>query len=227
MSLFRRRRELEEPPVVEAPVTSASAARTTELLPSAEAHTDDLSRPAAGRLYNPYAELPAPFDINQLPGLYQLPDAPEHLFGEEALNKRRSWSENLTYYTGSGYLTGAIAGGGYGIVEGWRAKPESGVDTTKLRINRLLNSAGQRGRTAGNALGTLGLFYSSSESFISYLRGTDDWLNSLGAGLASGAVYKASAGPRTAAVAAAAGGLASAALLAGKQVTKRYAHQFM
>lgn len=35
---------------------------------------------------------------------------PEFLFSEEALVHKRSWSENLTYYTGMGYLAGGRAG---------------------------------------------------------------------------------------------------------------------
>lgn len=35
---------------------------------------------------------------------------PEFLFSEEALVHKRSWSENLTYYTGVGYLAGGRAG---------------------------------------------------------------------------------------------------------------------
>lgn len=37
---------------------------------------------------------------------YKLPQQPEFLFSEEAAVHRRSWSENLTFYTGSGYLSG-------------------------------------------------------------------------------------------------------------------------
>ena len=38
--------------------------------------------------------------------MYRLPKQPEFLFSEEAAVHRRSLSENLTFYTGSGYLTG-------------------------------------------------------------------------------------------------------------------------
>ena len=41
--------------------------------------------------------------------VYRLPKQPEFLFSEEAAVHRRSLSENLTFYTGSGYLTGAVA----------------------------------------------------------------------------------------------------------------------
>ena len=38
---------------------------------------------------------------------HHAPLQPEFLFSEEALVHKRSWSENLTYYTGVGYLAGA------------------------------------------------------------------------------------------------------------------------
>jgi hypothetical protein len=39
---------------------------------------------------------------------FKLPKQPEFLFSEEAAVKRRSWSENLTYYTGVGYGIGEL-----------------------------------------------------------------------------------------------------------------------
>jgi hypothetical protein len=55
------------------------------------------------RLYNPYEGL------NTLGGrgvAFQLPEGPEFVFQEEAAAKRRSWGENLQFYTGVGYLGG-------------------------------------------------------------------------------------------------------------------------
>jgi hypothetical protein len=39
--------------------------------------------------------------------VFQLPEGPEFVFQEEAVTKRRGWSENLQFYTGVGYLGGA------------------------------------------------------------------------------------------------------------------------
>ena len=60
----------------------------------------------SGRLYNPYEGLNTAVDPRVLRSAYKLPNQPEFLFSEEATVHRRSWSENLTYYTGTGYLTG-------------------------------------------------------------------------------------------------------------------------
>ena len=62
--------------------------------------------------YNPYTGLGGPFDPNMSKALYSLSDSPEFLFDEERSMKRRSWSENLTFLTGVGYLGGTLAGGG-------------------------------------------------------------------------------------------------------------------
>ena len=58
------------------------------------------------RLYNPYEGIGAAVD-GRKGTAFRLPSQPEFLFSEEAAVHHRSWSENLTYYTGSGYLTGA------------------------------------------------------------------------------------------------------------------------
>ena len=64
---------------------------------------------------------------------------------------------------------GALLGGGQGLVAATKVKPDIGPDTARLRLNRLLNMSGTRGRTAGNALGVLGLFYAAMESGFGYM----------------------------------------------------------
>lgn len=167
------------------------------------------------RLYHPYQHLDVP--INKL---YNLPTSPEHLFPEEAARTHRSWGDNLQYYTGTGYLSGAIIGGAKGTLEGLRAA-ESG-DSLKLRLNRVLNSGGQGGRRLGNSLGVLGLIFAGLESAMIHFRGRDDLVNSAVAGLGTGALYRAAAGPRSAAIAGAIGGIAAAAAVVGKQALKRH-----
>ncbi|XP_072987960.1 mitochondrial import inner membrane translocase subunit TIM23-2-like [Typha latifolia] len=159
-------------------------------------------------LYDPYRRL------------YDLPTSPEFLFQEESLAQRRSWGENLTYYTGVGYLCGAVSGAGIGLRRAACAA-EPG-DTLKIRVNRVLNSSGQDGRRIGNRVGVIGLLYAGMESGMVSFRSKDDWINSVVAGLGTGAIYRAASGPRSAAVAGAIGGLMVGAVVAGKQVMKRY-----
>ncbi|BAS90536.1 Os04g0566700 [Oryza sativa Japonica Group] len=47
--------------------------------------------------------------------LYDLPTSPEFLFHEEALRSRRTCGEDLTFYTGCGYLVGRAAGAAAGL----------------------------------------------------------------------------------------------------------------
>ncbi|CAH1425447.1 unnamed protein product [Lactuca virosa] len=167
------------------------------------------------RLYNPYQDLRVPAQT-----LYKLPTSPEYLFQEESIAQRRSWGENLTYYTGIGYLSGAVVGAGKGLVEGVKAS-EAG-DTMKLRVNRILNASGHAGRTIGNRAGVIGLLYAGMESGMVKARDADDIINSVVAGLATGALYKAAAGPRSAAVAGAIGGIAVGLAVTGKQISKGF-----
>ncbi|KAL5579433.1 hypothetical protein UlMin_011875 [Ulmus minor] len=172
----------------------------------------DSSKP---RLYNPYQDLQAP-----IRNLYQLPTSPEFLFVEEARRQHRSWGENLTFYTGCAYLTGAVGGAGTGLVSGVKSF-ESG-DTLKLRVNRILNSSGHSGRVWGNRLGVIGLLYAGLESGMVSLRDTDDAWNSVAAGLGTGALYRAARGVRSAAVAGAVGGVLVGVAVTAKQAVKRY-----
>ncbi|WOK99009.1 mitochondrial import inner membrane translocase subunit TIM23-1-like [Canna indica] len=167
------------------------------------------------RLYNPYHDVQIPYRT-----LYDLPTSPEFLFQEESLAQRRSWGENLTYYTGISYLAGAAAGASVGLRRAvLSAEPG---DTMKIRVNRVLNSCGQDGRRISNRVGIVSLMYAGLESGMVAARDTDDWVNSVVAGLGTGALFKAANGPRSAAVAGAIGGLLVGAAVAGKQVMKRY-----
>ena len=82
----------------------------------------DLPKVMPGGGYNPYSGLGGPFDQNMSKAIYSLSDTPEFLFDEERSMHRRSWSENLTFLTGVGYLGGIIAGGGLGIYTGLQVR---------------------------------------------------------------------------------------------------------
>ncbi|CAI9753744.1 unnamed protein product [Fraxinus pennsylvanica] len=167
------------------------------------------------RLYNPYQDLQVPTKM-----LYKLPTSPEFLFPEESRAQRRSWGENLTYYTGIGYLAGSSAGAAKGFKSG--IKSIEATDTMKLRINRILNGSGHTGRQIGNRCGIIGLLYAGLESGVVHFRDSDDVISSLVAGLGTGVLYKAASGPRSAAVGGAIGGVLVGLAIAGKQALKRY-----
>lgn len=70
-------------------------------------------------------------------------------------------------------------------MEAIRTPPsDAALNTTRLRLNRLLNLSGKGGRAAGHTLGVLGLFFSSAESLIGYFNdpAVPDAVNSVAAG---------------------------------------------
>lgn len=83
----------------------------SEAVPAAAGSLDGDSEEAV-RFYNPYEGLSRALDSRgSIKGTYKLPQHPEFLFSEEATVHRRSWTENLTYYTGTGYLSGEVSPG--------------------------------------------------------------------------------------------------------------------
>ncbi|KAK3007449.1 hypothetical protein RJ639_014996 [Escallonia herrerae] len=163
---------------------------------------------------------PVPGPPRPDPNPLQAPHLPRIPFPRRVRRPAPILGENLTYYTGIGYLSGSVAGAGKGLVEGIKAS-EPG-DTLKLRVNRVLNASGHAGRRLGNRAGVIGLLYAGMESGMVALRDTDDVINSVAAGLGTGAAYRAAAGVRSAAVAGAIGGVVVGLAVAGKQAVKRY-----
>lgn len=99
-------------------------------------------------MYNPYAGLQ---HINTRGAQsFRVAREPEFVFQEEAAVRRRGFGENLGFYTGSGYLGGAVVGGALGLARGvTQSSTQPALQTRRLLINRLLNSSGQTGRLAG------------------------------------------------------------------------------
>jgi import inner membrane translocase subunit TIM23 len=235
MSRFWRR---EEPGVAAAPppVSAAPSSAAFDATVSGKALADsDAFRPpsdmlaagpgASGRMYSPYAGLAGTFDPQISRALMELPDAPEFVFSEEATVHRRTWSENLTYVTGVAYVAGALAGGAYGAAQGARMPlPAAAGELSKLRLNRVLNAGGKAGRNLGNATGVAGLLYSTLDSLSGHLRGEYDSWNTLLAGAGTGALYKAPAGPRAAAVWGAGGAILGAGAVLANAAVERALH---
>jgi import inner membrane translocase subunit TIM23 len=206
----------------------ASSSSSGAFSPTSDFSSPSFSDEADSRFYNPYAGIQAALDKRDVKQGFKLPSSPEFLFSEESVVQRRSWSENLTYYTGAGYLTGAFAGGGVGVYKvlgpgslGDGAKSTVGAASSqsnlsqRMRVNQVLNSSGKLGRSAGNALGVLGLVFSSSESFYLYLndRILPEDLMTVAAGATTGAMYRSVRGPRQALAAGAVGGIFASVLL--------------
>ncbi|KAF0924775.1 hypothetical protein E2562_014574 [Oryza meyeriana var. granulata] len=103
--------------------------------------------------------------------IYDLSTSLECLFKEEALMQTCSWGENLTFYNGISYLTGAMAGALVGLTCA-PAEAEHG-ESAKLRLSRALNQSGSVSRTYANRLGVIAMLFAGSESFVFRNHGKD------------------------------------------------------
>ena len=164
-------------------------------------------------------------------------------------------SKNAVYAEGAWLdiqllISGALLGGSQGLVAAAKVRPEIGPDTARLRVNRLLNMTGTRGRAAGNALGVLGLLFAGIESGLGYLNdgsipdsaatvaagigcssksiATCQVVPALAckqfscpAGFGTGSLFRSARGPRAAAVAGAVGALAASGLVAARHTVSQ------
>lgn len=155
-------------PVAETASSTSSLPPSSEILQETAATTGLnalRTTPDSERLYNPYDGLGAVLDSRRRgegPVTFRLPQAPEYVFNEEATVQKRSISENICFYTGLGYLSGmlgcyctrfilmqsccpgATTGGMRGAVAALKAKPDHGIDTNRLKVNRFLNLSGMQ-----------------------------------------------------------------------------------
>lgn len=107
--------------------------------------------------------------------------------------KEKSWTERVAYETGVCYLSGLIAGGSIGAVQGWRlAQPNIHF---KLKLNSLLNHSGRLGSTTANGLGVFALLFSLSRSFYKSQRNKSDFINDVAGIVTAGTLSTLPKGP--------------------------------
>ncbi|EMR11095.1 hypothetical protein PNEG_00694 [Pneumocystis murina B123] len=104
----------------------------------------------------------------------------------------RGWSDDLTYGTGTVYLSALGIGGTWGIFEG--LSKVSKAISIRVRINSILNAMTRRGPFLANSAGVIALGYNTANSTLGYYRGKHDDLNSILSGALAGAVYKSTRG---------------------------------
>lgn len=120
-------------------------------------------------------------------------DQLEYLFDDEYVSIGPSWGARVCYGTGSTYLVGLATGGLWGLVDGVRNPQGSG--SRRLRINCILNACTARGPFLGNSLGIVALLYNGLHGALIKARNDrDDIWGSVAAAVASGAIFKSTAG---------------------------------
>ncbi|GJD08742.1 hypothetical protein Gasu2_30300 [Galdieria sulphuraria] len=126
-------------------------------------------------------------------------NSPEYLFAEDYTDyRKKSWGEQLMYWTGVSYLSGAVTGGSYGCIEGLRS---SGGKSWKLRVNAILNASGRRGAALANACGNSSTYvFRILNPFDDHYIGDDAVYNYALAGISAGLVYKSTAGLKPASI---------------------------
>ncbi|OJD12665.1 hypothetical protein AJ78_06770 [Emergomyces pasteurianus Ep9510] len=146
--------------------------------------------------------MPDPSLLHPLAGLNQdtldylsLEDsALDDLPGSRSALPSRGWSDDLSYGTGTTYLTALSIGGTWGLIEGLRKTPVSAPP--KLRLNGVLNSITRRGPFLGNSAGVIAMVYNGINSTLGHVRGKHDAANSVLAGALSGMLFKSTRGLR-------------------------------
>ncbi|WVQ83969.1 hypothetical protein IAT38_006114 [Cryptococcus sp. DSM 104549] len=119
--------------------------------------------------------------------------------GSASVLPSRGWTDDLCVGTGTTYLSGLVAGGAWGLKEGY-SRPLGNNTSLKLRLNSILNGCTRRGSFMGNSLGVLAIFYNLANSTLDAVRGKHDAANAVTAAAMSGAIYKSTAGLRPAMV---------------------------
>ncbi|XP_033644231.1 mitochondrial import inner membrane translocase subunit Tim23-like [Asterias rubens] len=103
---------------------------------------------------------------------------------------------------GSSVMAGAV----YGALNGVRISTKETRELSgKVRVSQMLNLVTKQGASSANVVGVIALMYSILGLGLSWGRGTEDELNTLGAATATGLLYKSSAGLKTMAKGGAAG----------------------
>ncbi|XP_063901550.1 octanoyltransferase-like [Zophobas morio] len=148
------------------------------------------------------------------------------LFPEE-VNKRRSIDSKISAWTGISFLTGSALGGTWGLGEGLFSSRGA---SKRIFINTVLNSIGRRAAFLGNYGAVLALLLSLNETTIEKITGSTSNVNTFAAAIATGLMFKATAGFRAMALSGALGGatfgvgLALSRLFGSSKINKETCH---
>uniref|UniRef100_A0A383W565 Mitochondrial import inner membrane translocase subunit TIM23 n=1 Tax=Tetradesmus obliquus TaxID=3088 RepID=A0A383W565_TETOB len=212
-----RDRNAQREPEEEAPAAaeSTTSSSSREMLRDPAASLGGFEPP--NRLYDPYADISTAMGGRR--AAFQLPEGPEFVFQEEAAARRRGWTENLQFYTGIGYLGGGATGFAIGGYRYLNLPADQAFSTAKLKANRLINTSGSLGKRMACSSAILGLYFSTSESYIGYLADgrVPDEACTVAAGFFAAGLFRSVRGPKAAAIAGTVGAVAAGGLAAARQ----------
>jgi hypothetical protein len=122
----------------------------------------------------------------------------------------RDFGGHTLVFTGAMWVGGFAAGGLYGFQEGWRSAKSEALS---VRMNSVLNQVTKRGNKAANVLGTLAFMHTGA-SWIFHKLEVEQYYDSRWtapalAGAVTGGIYKCTASPRVAVLAAGIGAAGS------------------
>ncbi|KAF5280982.1 hypothetical protein FQA39_LY05187 [Lamprigera yunnana] len=153
--------------------------------------------------YKPFSSPYLNFDPGYVPS-----SQPEFIF-LDGNSKQRGRFELAFGQIGGSCMIGAGIGGANGFYNGLKATTLAG-QTGNLRRTQMLNHIMKKGSATANTLGSIAVIYSAFGVILSWVRGTDDDLNTVAAATATGCLYKSTAGLRKCGMGAAIGlGLSS------------------
>ncbi|XP_018403630.1 PREDICTED: mitochondrial import inner membrane translocase subunit Tim23 [Cyphomyrmex costatus] len=124
---------------------------------------------------------------------------PEFIFPDGAM-KQRGRFELAFSQIGTACIAGAGIGGASGLYRGIKATSIAG-ETGKLRRTQLINHVMKGGASMANSLGVIMIMYTCAGIGLTWVRGTDDSLNTIVAAATSAAVFRSPAGIRKAGIA--------------------------
>ncbi|XP_063985242.1 mitochondrial import inner membrane translocase subunit Tim23-like isoform X2 [Diachasmimorpha longicaudata] len=161
--------------------------------PVSRKSNDDLNIPVTSQQgltpLSPYLN----FDPSYLPN-----SQPEFIFPEGAV-KQRGRFELAFSQIGAACILGAGFGGATGFYRGLKATTLAG-QTGKLRRTQLINHVMKNGASVANTLGVVTVMYSGFGVLLQWVRGTDDFVNTLTAATATGILFKSTSGARRCAI---------------------------
>jgi len=163
-------------------------------------------QPGDFKVYNPYAQQSAPgMPSYAQPTLGQT----DYLFSASE-KKTRSVTDRMFYAAGFSYLAGQVVGLSAGYFEGRKEVRDKEMTSAnqKVRGTIVANAMSRRGTFFSNTFGVLGLTFGVINGAMVKARGeTDDSLNTIAAGIATGAAARLSQGVKGAARGATVGGM--------------------